>query len=57
MKSSLTRARTANNQHVLVDVVLGNLVAAHHDALSLRQENVLVKLGINIRLNVLRRSP
>ena len=57
MKSCLTGAGTANNQHIFIDIVLGVLVAAHHDALGLRQEDVLVKLGVDIGLNVLRCSP
>ncbi len=57
VKSCLTRARTANYQNIFVDIVLRNLVAAHHDALSLRQEDILVKLRVDERLNVLRRAP
>ncbi len=57
MKASFTGTGTADHQHILVDIVLGNLVPAHHDALGLRQEDILVKLGVDEGLNVLRRSP
>ncbi len=57
VKSCLTRARTADYQNIFVDIVLGIFVAAHHDTLRLRQENVLVKLRVDERLNILRRGP
>ena len=53
MKASFAGAGTADYQHILVDVVFRVFVAAHHDALGLRQENVLVKLGVNKGLNIL----
>ena len=57
MEAGLTRARATDHQHVLIDIVLGNLVPAHHDALSLRQKYVLVKFWIYERAYIGRRSP
>ena len=57
MKSCLTRARTANNEHIFIDIVLGILVSAHHDALGLSEQNVLVKLGVNERGYVFGSAP
>ena len=53
MEACLAGAGTADYQHVFVDVVLGDFVAPHHDALRLRQENVLVEFGVDKRLDVL----
>ena len=57
METGLAGAGAADHQHIFIDVVLGNLVAAYHDALGLRQEDILVKLRGNEGLNVLRRAP
>ena len=57
MEAGLTRARATDHQHVLIDIVLGNLVPAHHDALCLRQENVLVKFWIYERAYIVRCAP
>ena len=51
------RARTTNNQNIFVDIVFRNLVPAHHDALCLRQENVLVKFWIYERAYIVRCAP
>ncbi len=57
MEASLAGAGTADHQNIFVDVVLGVFVAAHHDTLRLRQEDILVKLGVDEGLNVLCRAP
>ena len=57
MKSCLTRAGTSNNQHIFINIVLGVFVSAHHDALGLGKQNVLVKLGVDERSNVLGIAP
>ena len=57
VKASFAGAGTADYQHVLIDIILGIFIAAHHDALGLRQENVLVKLGVNEGLNIFRCPP
>ena len=57
MEACLTRARTADNEHIFIDIVLRILVSAHHDALSLGEQNVLVKLGVDERGTVLGHCP
>ena len=57
MKSCLARAGTANNENIFVDIVLGYLIFAHHDPLSLSEQNILVKLGVDKRLDVICVSP
>ena len=57
MEACLTRAGTADNEHIFVDIVFGVLVSAHHDALSLGEQNVLVKLGVDERGNILGIAP
>ena len=57
VKAGLAGARTANYQHVFVDVVLGDFVAPHHDALRLYQENVLIEFGVDKGFDVLVGSP
>ena len=57
VEAGLAGAGTADHQHIFVDIVLGDFVSPHHDALCLRQENVLVELGIDERLNIVGISP
>ncbi len=57
MEAGLAGARTADYQNIFIDIVLWIFIAAHHDTLRLRQENILVKLGGNEGLNVLHRAP
>ena len=57
-ESRLAAARTADHQHVFVSRrsrVFG--AAVHRQPLGLRQDDVVGKYGIDIRLDVLRRSP
>ena len=57
MKSCLARARTSNDQNIFVDIVLGIFVSAHHDPLSLSEQNILVKLGVNEGLYIIGVAP
>ncbi len=57
VKSCLTRARTADYQNIFIDIVLWVFVAAHHDTLRLRQQDILRKLWVDEGLYVLRRAP
>ncbi len=57
IKAGLAGPGTADYQHIFVDVVLGILVPPHHDALGLRQQNVLRKVRVDEGLDVLRRAP
>ena len=57
-ESRLAAARTADHQHVFVSRrsrVFG--AAVHGQPFRLRQDDVIGKCGIDIRLDVLRRSP
>ena len=57
-ESRLAAARTADHQHVFVSRrsrVFG--AAVHRQPLGLRQDDVVGKCGIDIRLDILRRSP
>ena len=57
-ESRLAAARTADHQHVFVSCrprVFG--AAVHRQPLGLRQDDVIGKCGIDIRLDVLRRPP
>ena len=49
VKSSLARAGTANNQNIFISIIFRNLGTAHHNALGLHQENVLVEVGIDMK--------
>ena len=57
MEAGLTGAGTANHQNILIDIVLGDFISAHHDALGLCQQNVLIELGVDKRLDILRSAP
>ena len=57
MKSCLTGAGTADYENIFVDIVLGILISAHHDTLGLSEQNILVKLGVDERLDVIGVAP
>ena len=57
MEASLAGAGTANNQNIFIYIVLGYFVPAYHDALGLCQQNVLIELGVDKRLDILRSAP
>ncbi len=52
MESGLAGTAPADDQHVFVDVIFGVLIPAEHDALRLRQKDVLVKLRIDIGADI-----
>ena len=57
MEACLAGAGTADNQHVLVDVVFWYLIPPKHNPLRLCQEDIVVKLRVDKRLDVLLRPP
>ncbi len=57
MEPGFPGAGTADNQHIFVDVILGVFIPAQHNPFCLGQENVLVKFGVNERLNIIRCPP
>ena len=57
MEAGLAASRTADDQHILVNVIFGYLIAPKHDSLCLRQQDIVIKLWIYERLYVLRGSP
>lgn len=52
MEAGLAGAAPADDQHVFVDVILGVLIPAQHDALCLGQKDVPVKLRIDIGADI-----
>ena len=57
MKSCLAGARTADNQNIFIDIILGIFVSAHHDPLGLSEQDILVKFGVDEGLDVVCRAP
>ena len=57
MEAGLAAAGAPDDQNIFIDVVLWILVPAKHDALSLRQQNILVKLWVNKGLDILGSAP
>ena len=57
-KASFAAAGAANHQHILVPGGLGVLgTAVHSEPFRLRQDNVVLKLGRDIRGNILGTAP
>ena len=57
MKAGFAGTGTANDKHILIDVILGILIPAYHDSFRLRKQNILVKLRVYERLDVLGSPP
>ena len=57
MKACLAGAAPANHKYILVDIVLWDAVSSHHDPLRLREQDIVLKLRINKRPDVLFRPP
>jgi len=57
-KAGLAAAGTADNKNVFVSCILRLLrAAAHHQPFGLRQQHVIFKNGVDIRLYILRTAP
>ena len=57
MEAGLTASRTADDQHILVNVIFWYLIAPKHDSLCLCQKDIVIKLWVYERLYVLWGSP
>ena len=57
MEAGLTAARSADDQYILVDIVLWNLIPPNHDALRLGQEDVVLEFRGDKWSDILPRPP